>query len=114
MQVVDFTSDHARPIEQFESVGSSAVPLGHGGGESHVYAVHFEAGGRIGPHPAGFAQLFLVVEGRGWAAGADGHRIELRAGQGAYFEKGEIHSKGAHDPMVAIMVQASVMPLLGS
>jgi quercetin dioxygenase-like cupin family protein len=112
VRVVEFSADLGTHIELFQSVGSSAVPLGHGNGETHVYAIHFEEGGKIGAHPAGFAQLFLVVQGRGWAAGADGQQVELRAGQGAYFERGEVHSKGAHDAMLAIMVQASVMPPL--
>lgn len=53
--------------------------------EFHVNAVHFESGGIIGTHPTGFCQLFLVAAGEGWAAGADGIKVQLAAGQGAFF-----------------------------
>jgi hypothetical protein len=109
MRVVQFSAKDATPIELFESVNVSAVPVGQGSGEVKVYALYFEAGGCVGPHPTGYAQLFLVVQGSGWAAGADGQRVPLLAGQGAYFLRGELHSKGSDDGMLAIMVQASDM-----
>jgi len=43
MRVVEFTPEIAEPIALFESVASSSVALGHGSGEMHVYAVHFNA-----------------------------------------------------------------------
>jgi quercetin dioxygenase-like cupin family protein len=107
MRVVDFTPELAEPISLFQSVASSSVAVGHGSGEVHVYAVHFKANAQIGVHPTGFCQLFLVVQGSGWAAGADGQRTNLRAGQGVFFETGEMHAKGTETGMIAIMVQAT-------
>ena len=107
MRIVDFSASHAQPIETYESVAASAVRLGDGEGEAHVYGVHVEAGGRIGEHPIGFGQLFLVVTGSGWVSGADGRRVAVAAGQGAYFEKGERHAKGSETGMTAVMVQVS-------
>jgi hypothetical protein len=107
MRVVEFTPELAEPILLFESVAASSIPIGDGSGETHVYAVHFNANARIGVHPTGCCQLFLVVHGSGWAAGEDGQRISLRAGQGAFFETGEMHSKGSDTGMIAIMVQAT-------
>ena len=109
MRRIEFTPDRADPIARFESVAASSVPLGHGEGEAHVYCVRFEAGGRIGRHEAGFDQLFLVVQGEGWAEGGDGERVTLSAGQGARFEKGEPHAKGSDVGMTAIMVQVSAL-----
>jgi quercetin dioxygenase-like cupin family protein len=106
MQIIDFSREHASPIELFESIAVSNVRIGGGQGEAHVYGVYFKAGGNIGEHPAGYAQLFLIVDGEGWAAGADGHRVPLLAGQGAYFAPGESHSKGSETGMTVIMVQA--------
>jgi quercetin dioxygenase-like cupin family protein len=103
--MLDFSAKRAEPIEHFESLGASSVPLGDGHGEAHVYCVRFEPGGRIGQHPAGFGQLFLVVEGAGWVSGHDGARVELAAGQGAYFSRGELHAKGSEVGMTAIMIQ---------
>lgn len=105
MRVIDFDRKHAEPIGLYESVAASSVPLGDGKGEAHVYCVYFEPGGEIGPHPTGYAQLFLVVQGEGWACGEDSERVTLSAGQGAYFQRGELHAKGSETGMTAIMVQ---------
>ncbi len=105
MQVVDFSPAAERPVAEFGSRGASAVRCGDGEGETHVYCLRFEPGGMIGPHPAGFGQLLLVVSGSGWAAGADGKRVDLREGEAAHFTRGEVHSKGSEAGMTAIMVQ---------
>ena len=107
IRIVEFTAETSEPIESFSSILASAVPLARGVGESHVYAVHIEPGGEIGAHPAGFDQLFLIVQGSGWVAGSDGVRHSLAALQGAFVPKGETHAKGSEAGMVAIMVQAS-------
>jgi hypothetical protein len=107
MRIVKYTRELAQPITLFDSTGAMSVPLGDGVGEAHIYWVHIEAGGCIGAHPAGFGQLFLVVAGSGWVAGADGVRVAVSAGQGAYFERGEYHSKGSEAGLAAIMVQVA-------
>jgi len=109
MRVLETGRDAAERIERFESHGAWSVELGAGSGESHVYAVHFEAGGEIGAHEAGFDQLFVVVEGSGWGAGADGVRMTLALGQAAFFARGEVHSKGSERGMKAIMIQARAL-----
>ena len=106
MRIIDFPRDHARPIELFDAVDAANVHLGSGRGEAHAYCVYFSPGGNIGPHPAGFAQLFLVVEGSGWVAGSDGIRLPLTTGKGAHFAPGEVQSKGSDSGMTVIMVQA--------
>ena len=107
MRVFEFRRDCAQPITLFDSRGALSVALASGHGEAHVHCVFIDAGGSIGEHEAGFGQLFLVVEGSGWAAGADGVRVALRAGQGAHFECGERHAKGSEQGMTAIMVQVA-------
>jgi len=102
----------AEPITSFGSVAAWSRLLADGRGEAHVHCVRFEAGGRIGEHPAGFAQLFVVIEGAGWAAGADGERAELRAGQCVLFERGERHSKGSDAGMTALTVQVTDLEIL--
>jgi quercetin dioxygenase-like cupin family protein len=105
MRVIDFSPEHARPIALYESNGASSVNLANGTGEAHVYCVHFEPRGKIGRHPTGFGQLFLVIRGEGWAEGAGGERVSLQAGQGVVFERGELHAKGSDTGMSALMVQ---------
>lgn len=104
-----FASDQSQPIELFSSDGARSVELAHGSGESHVYAVHIAPGGIIGPHPAGFDQFFLVVQGSGWVAGGDGVRIPVSASSGAFIPNGEVHSKGSDVGMLALMFQASAI-----
>jgi hypothetical protein len=64
--VIKFTADVADGIVGFGATGASSVHLGSGSGESHAYVVHFDPGGEIGMHEAGFDQLFLVVSGHAW------------------------------------------------
>lgn len=106
IRIVDFSAAAAERILAYSSVAASAVSLGHGDRRSHVYAIHVEAGGEIGRHPAGFDQLFLVVRGSGWVAGSDGVRHPLAELQGAFIPTGEQHAKGSETGMVAIMVQS--------
>lgn len=111
IRLVDFTAPRARAIEEFAASGASSVDLAHGTGESHAYAIHFAPGGVVGPHPAGFDQLFLVVQGSGWIAGADGVRIRISTNCGAFVPTGEVHSKGSETGMLALMVQAHAFSL---
>lgn len=111
MRLVEFLPQSAEPITLFESVAASSVPLGDGSGEAHVYCLYFGPGSSIGAHPTGFDQLFLVVSGEGWASGNEGERVSLRAGQGVYFECGEMHVKGSATGMTVIIVQVTHLTL---
>jgi quercetin dioxygenase-like cupin family protein len=67
--------------------------------------VYFEAGGVIGPHEAGFGQLFLPLAGSGWVAGADGEHVAIGEGEAAFISRGEVHAKGSETGLTALMVQ---------
>ena len=82
-----------------------STTIADGTGEAHVYCIVFGAGGRIGPHEAGFGQLFLPLHGSGWIAGEDGERVKIGPGQAVYVARGEIHSKGTDEGMTALMIQ---------
>ena len=114
MRVIQFSREQSRPIELFDSASASSVHLGDGSGEAHVYCLYFGPGGEIGEHRAGFGQLLLVIDGAGWAAGAGGRRVGLSAGQGVFFERGEVHAKGSETGMTAIMVQVAELAPGGS
>lgn len=109
MEIVDGLTNPGEPITAFNSCGARALELAAGRGETHVYTIRFEPGGEIGPHPAGFDQLFLVLDGEGWAADADGERKKLARGQAARFSRGETHSKGSESGMTALMIQIERM-----
>jgi quercetin dioxygenase-like cupin family protein len=102
-----FNASQAKPIEAYASSGASSCEIAHGQGCSHIYVVRFKPGGVIGPHPAGFDQVFLAVQGSGWIAGTDGIRQEVQEESGAFIPVGEHHSKGSKTGMLAVMIQAS-------
>jgi quercetin dioxygenase-like cupin family protein len=101
--------NHATAVEAYESVAVSSCELAHGDGAVHSHVIHFEPGGVIGPHPAGFDQIFLVARGSGWVAGCDGVRQPLAEGGGAFIPTGETHSKGSETGMTAVMLQATTL-----
>ena len=84
MRVIEFSRNRAQPIELFGSTSASSVHLADGRGDAHVY-------------------------GSGWVAAADGSRVPPTAGQGAFFENGERHSKGSEAGMTVLMVQVSAL-----
>ena len=109
MRLIEFSRNCAQPVELFASASASSVHLADGHGDAHVYCMYFGPGGIVGEHSAGPCQLFLVVDGSGWVAGADASRVALTAGQGAFFENGERHSKGSEVGMTVLMVQVSTL-----
>ncbi|MBK6485865.1 MAG: cupin domain-containing protein [Gemmatimonadetes bacterium] len=107
MHIITLDSESAVPITEYHSRAARAQLLGDGYGESHFFAVHIAPGGHIGPHPAGFGQLFCAIAGAGWVAGADGVRHELRPGQAAVIARGEPHAKGSDTGLTALMLQVA-------
>jgi quercetin dioxygenase-like cupin family protein len=106
MRLADLMSDPVTPVSEFDSYGAGAAELLAGHGESHVYVVRMQAGGAIGPHEAGFEQLFVVLSGAGWLE-VESVRIDLAAGQACRVRRGEVHSKGATTNLVAVMIQVA-------
>lgn len=107
IEILRFDANVAEPIgaRPYEVKLASSIKLAEGGGEAHAYVVHLEPGGEIGPHEAGFGQLFFAVAGNGWVAGGDGERVPLAEGEAAFIRRGEIHSKGSENGLKALMVQ---------
>jgi|ERR1700704_624389 quercetin dioxygenase-like cupin family protein len=105
MEIIDFGNDPGTAITEYASRGATSVELAHGDGDAFVRVVHVHAGGEIGPHTAEFGQLFVVVTGSGWIKEADGPRLEIDAGEAAYFPRGTVHAKGSDHGMTALMVQ---------
>ena len=104
--VIKFTADVADGIVGFGAAGASSVHLGSGSGESHAYVVHFDPGGEIGMHEAGFDQLFLVVSGHAWLT-VDGETVQLRSGEAGVVPRGSVHAKGSKNGGTAVMFQMS-------
>lgn len=109
MKVIHLQRCAVQPITRFASVSAWSSELAAGHGEAHLHVVRMHAGGEIGPHAAGFGQLFVVISGVGWLAGPDGARTVLEAGQAAHVARGTVHSKGAVSDVTALIVQVRDM-----
>jgi|SRR5579863_322510 len=107
MKILRFDERDAEEIRNrpFVVEGVSGLHLGEGAGDAHAYVMHFRRGGLVGPHEAGFAQLFVALDGSGWVAGEDGERRAISQGQAAFISRGEVHSKGSDSGLTALMVQ---------
>jgi quercetin dioxygenase-like cupin family protein len=107
MKILQLDASTAERISgrPYETTLAASVELAEGEGEAHAYVVHLEAGGVIGPHEAGFGQLFVALAGDGWVAGGDAARVPLSEGEAAFIERGEVHSKGSETGLTALMVQ---------
>lgn len=105
MRVLPLGSVQPTRITQYGSARAESARIADGQGEAHVHLITFEPGGVIGPHEAGFGQLLFVLDGTGWVAGADGHRVPLASGDVAFIGRGELHSKGSDRGATALMIQ---------
>jgi quercetin dioxygenase-like cupin family protein len=108
--VLDFDALPMVSVRDFQSRGASSLRLGEGHGDIRLHTLHFDPGGEVGTHPAGFDQIFFVLKGRAWAEG-DGGRVDLDAGQGVYFASGEHHAKGSATGALTIVLQMSELKL---
>ena len=107
MILIDLDDERSSPVTQFSSRGVSSQPLADGAGEAHAYHLAFEPNGEIGPHPTGFAQLLIPLTGEGWVADGSGQRHPINPRRFAWFDKGEMHSKGSNTGMTALMLQCT-------
>ena len=78
---------------------------------SQTAVIQLEPGGRIGEHEAATNQLFVVVEGIGWAAGPDGSRQPLKPGFAAFWQAGELHEVGSKDGLTALVIESDGLTL---
>lgn len=106
MKVFRFDREVTSDIDAHGSVGASQVKFGHSTGEAHLHVVYLDADGVLGEHEAPTPQLFVVVEGRGWASGRDGQQHGIKAGDAVFWDQGEMHASGTDTGMTAVVMQA--------
>ena len=104
MRLYTFTADAGRAITNFGSVGLRITAILRTLEAAQVVALWLEPGGAGCEHRASGAQLFLVTQGAGWVAGADGAAVPIRAGQAAWWDDGESHTAGADETGMAALV----------
>ena len=106
LKTLDFDAGRALPIAGFGSHDVTAVPLTLSDGEAHVVCIRLGAGGVLGRHPAPADQLFVVVEGEGWASGEEGERVPVAPGTALHWHAGEEHESGSERGLKAIVVES--------
>ena len=110
MEIFRFDRDE-HPISAHGSTGLHATRIASGDDGVTVTCLSVLPGGTIGTHPTTGDQLFLVIAGSGWVAGADGIRLPVQAGEGARWAAGEVHTSGADTSLTALAVEGSSLRL---
>ncbi len=110
MRVIEVASEPGRPIEQFGSVGAHHLGNARFSGDGGWALLSLGPGSHLGRHRALLDQLFVVLDGSGWAAGGDETRRPLQTGQAALWTAGEEHEAGSTDGMrVAVLEATSIV-----
>jgi quercetin dioxygenase-like cupin family protein len=100
-----------RGEQEATAPGSTSARVRRLAADAQVVLIEIAPGGVVGRHPAGVAQLFIVVRGAGWVSGADGERAQIGAGEAALWEPGEEHESGSDDGMTVLVVEADELHL---
>ena len=105
MKLFRFDPEIGRMIDQYSSSGVILSKVVHLFGEAVVSCAYLDANGVIGYHQATIPQLFLVVQGEGWVRAESSGKTSIKAGQAAYWEKGEWHESGTQTGMAVIIIE---------
>jgi quercetin dioxygenase-like cupin family protein len=71
-----------------------------------VVCIRLGPGGLLPRHPAASDQLFVVVQGEGWASGDDAGEQPISAGTAVFWPAGEEHETRTDIGLTAIVVEA--------
>ncbi|HKI56393.1 MAG TPA: hypothetical protein VKB31_04515 [Trueperaceae bacterium] len=93
------------PVDAYGSRGVIARAVQHSPARLVVTSLWLEPRGEIGPHDAPVDQLFLVVEGMGWAVDAEGRRAPVAAGEALFWRAGETHGVGSDRGLAAVVLE---------
>jgi quercetin dioxygenase-like cupin family protein len=105
MKIFRFDSGVGKNIDGYSSSGLSISRVVHLFDEAVVNCAYLDANGVVGYHQATIPQLFLVVQGQGWVRGESPKRTLIKAGQAAYWQKGEWHESGTETGMTVIIIE---------
>lgn len=106
MQIVEVAREPGRLIEQFGSLGARHLGGARFTDSGGLAFLSLAEGSHLGRHPTVLAQLFCVVSGDGWVAGAEAVRHPIRAGQAALWAPGEEHESGSTSGMAVVVLEA--------
>lgn len=105
MRLFRFSKDVGRPMERYHSSFIVYSQIAKISTPSSIGCMYIDPEGMIGFHEAPAAQLFFVVQGEGWVRGRAEDRIQVKTGEGVYWEKGEWHESGSETGMMGIIIQ---------
>ena len=110
MQIFTYDRNEHR-VTGYDSVALHATRIAQFTEYARATCLTVGADGIIGTHPAGSHQVLLVVAGSGWVSGSDGARLPVSAGQGVYWEPGEVHTTGSDNGLTAIALEGGPVTL---
>ncbi|MEJ2216873.1 MAG: cupin [Gemmatimonadota bacterium] len=93
------------PVDAYGSRGVVARGVQHTPARLVVTSLWLEPEAQIGIHDAVVDQLFLVVEGAGWALDAAGRRTPVAAGEALFWHAGESHGVGSDGGLAALVLE---------
>lgn len=107
MRMYQFDVSTGSMIDQFNSTGAiyARVLRMKREGVVQTGCFYIAQEGLVGHHEAALPQLLLVVRGEGWVAGNNGKHKPIHEQQAAFWEKGEWHSAGSAQGMMAIVIE---------
>lgn len=109
VQILELADGPGRVIDQFMSTGARHLGGARFTGDGGLAFLTLEPGGNLGRHPTVLPQLYCVVAGAGWVAGADGERYAIAPGQAALFDAGEEHESGSDGGMTVVVLEAGAI-----
>lgn len=107
MKLFRFDPDVGRKIDDYESTGFIISRVVHLVEEATIHCAYIDANGCIGYHEASDSQLFLVVQGEGWVRSQSPDKTPIKAGQAAFWHKGEWHESGTETGMIAMIIEGA-------
>jgi hypothetical protein len=114
MDVIHFTEPAADPLDTFGATGARFLPLTEGQGNSHVSCLHLDSNARISSPSLTHAAALLVVHGRITVTTLDpAMRIDILAGMGCVFDKGEPYTIESVTGAILIIVESECLAAHG-
>ncbi|GAB1786344.1 cupin domain-containing protein [Priestia aryabhattai] len=109
MKIYKFNKKNGNKVEKYNSNLATYLKMIRTNEAANIGCMYIDPQGILGHHQAPIAQLFVVVQGEGWVTGEDQKQINIKAGEAAFWEKGEWHTSGSNSDMTAILIQSEFL-----
>lgn len=109
MKIYRFDVDAGRTIDKFGSVNFILSRIVRLNADAQVSCLYLGPNGNVGYHQAVTPQLFLVVQGEGWARNETSKRVPISMGHAVFWDKDEWHESGTNAGLIAIVIESEVL-----